>query len=122
MTIREVCKQTDLTVDTVRYYERIKLIEVEKSAYFKNYSQQTLETLIAIKKLRLAGLSLDEIGRLLSIEVKPSELNQKQFAVISAIVDGAIERVKIRVAEIVESQQLLEKMKNKLNKVRYENM
>ena len=69
MTIQQMRKQSGLTIDTIRYYERIGLVEVEKGAYFKNYSQQSLETLIAIKKLRLTGLSLREIKWLLSIEV-----------------------------------------------------
>ena len=122
MTIQQVCKQSGLTVDTIRYYERIGLVEVEKDAYFKNYSHQALETLIAIKKLRLAGLSLSEIIWLLSIEVDSTDLSQKQIDSVSAVIDNAIERTKIRAKEIAESHQLLEKMKYKLNKVSDENM
>ena len=121
MTIQQVCKQCGLTVDTIRYYEKIKLVEVEKGDYFKNYNQQTLETLRAIKQLRLAGLSLAEIKRLLSIEGDPADLSQKQIDCISAIVDNALEQAKARAKEIAESLRLLEKMKNKLSKVSNEN-
>ena len=114
MTIQQMRKQSGLTIDTIRYYERIGLVEVEKGAYFKNYSQQSLETLIAIKKLRLTGLSLREIKWLLSIEDNPADLNQKQFDCISTIIDNAIERTQIRIKEIAESQQLLDNMKRKL--------
>lgn len=122
MTIQQVCKQSGLTVDTIRYYERIGLVEVEKDAYFKNYSHQALETLITIKKLRLAGLSLTEIKWLLSIEVDLTDLSRKQIESVSAVIDNALERAKIRAKEIAESHQLLEKMKYKLNKVSDENM
>ena len=118
MTIQQVCKQSGLTVDTIRYYERIKLINVEKNNYFKNYSSQTLETLIVIKKLRLAGMSISEIKWLLSIDVAPTALSKKQIDSVSAVIDNAIERANIRANEIAESQRLLEKMKNKLVKVR----
>lgn len=121
MTIQQVCKQSGLTIDTIRYYERIGLVEVEKGDYFKNYSQQTLETLIAIKKLRFAGLSLTEIKWLLSIEVDATDLSQKQIDSISAVIDNAIERAKIRAKEIAESQRLLENMKHKLIGVINEN-
>ena len=121
MTIQQVCKQSGLTIDTIRYYERIGLVEVEKGDYFKNYSQQILETLIAIKKLRLAGLSLTEIKWLLSIEVDATDLSQKQIDSISAVIDNAIERAKIRAKEIAESQRLLENMKHKLIGVINEN-
>ena len=121
MTIQQMHKQSGLTINTIRYYERIGLVEVEKGAYFKNYSQQSLETLIAIKKLRLVGLSLYEIKWLLSIEDKPIDLNQKQIDCVSYIIDNAIERTQIRAKEIAESQKLLENMKNKLIGVKNEN-
>lgn len=121
MTIQQVCKQSGLTIDTIRYYEHIGLIEVEKSAYFKNYNQQALETLVAIKKLRLAGLSISEIKLFLSIEVDPTELSREQIDLISTVIDKAIERAKIRAKEIAESQLLLKNMKHKLIGVSSEN-
>ena len=121
MTIQQVCKQSGLTVDTIRYYERIGLIEVQKDDYFKNYTPETLETLIEIKKLRFAGLSLSEIKWLISIEVEASDLSQKQIDSVSAVIDNAIERTNIRAKEIAESQQLLENMKRKLIGVKNEN-
>ena len=121
MTIQQVCKQSGLSADTIRYYERIGLVEIEKGVYFKNYSQQAVETLIAIKKLRLAGLSLPEIKWLLSVEVEPEDLSKKQIDSVSTVIDNAIERAKIRAKEIAESQLLLENMKNKLITVRHEN-
>ena len=120
MTIKKVCIQTGLTVDTIRYYERVGLVKVEKGDYFKNYNQQTVDTLRAIKKLRLAGLSIDEIKWLVSIESDATELSRKQLDSVTAVINNAIERAKIRAREITESQQLLEKMKNKLIKVSHE--
>lgn len=120
MTIQQVCKQSGLSVYTIRYYERVGLIEVEKGVYSKNYSQQALDTLIAIKKLRLARLSLSEIKWLLSIEVNPTDLSRKQIDSVYSVVDNAIERTKIRAKEIAESLQLLENMKHKLIGVRNE--
>ncbi|MCH5160181.1 MAG: MerR family transcriptional regulator [Clostridiales bacterium] len=120
MTVRQVSKQCGLSVDTIRYYERVGLITVEKGSYYKNYDQQTAETLFAIKRLRLAGLSIEEIKWLLSIDVKPTDLSQKQINSISAIIDKTLDRAKIYAKEIAESQLLLENMKNKLITVRNE--
>ena len=121
MTVQQVSKQSGLTVDTIRYYERVGLISVEKGSYFKKYDQQTVDVLLSIKRLRLAGLSIDEIKWLLSIDVEPTGLSQQQLGSICVIIDTAIQRAKIRVKEIAESQQLLERMKNKLNSVSHEN-
>ena len=120
MTVRQVSKQCGISVDTIRYYERVGLITVEKGSYYKNYDQQTVDTLLAIKRLRLAELSIEEIKRLLSIDLEPAELSQKQLDSISAVIDNAINRAKIRAKEIAESQLLLERMKNKLIAVRNE--
>ncbi len=122
MTIQQVCKQSGLSVDTIRYYERIGLVEAEKGAYFKNYSQQALETLVAIKKLRLAGLTLHEIKWLLSIEEEPKDLSPKQINAVFAVIENALERAKNLAKEISESQKLLSEMKNKLSEVSNEDM
>lgn len=121
MTIQQICKQSGLTVNTVRYYERIGLIEAEKGAYFKDYSQEALEALIAIKKLRLAGLTLDEIKWLLSIEADPKNLSQKLIDTISAFLDNAIKNTKKCANEIAEALRLLENMKRKLVGAQNEN-
>ena len=120
MTVRQVSIQCGISVDTIRYYERIGLIAVEKGSYFKNYSKQTVDELIAIKRLRSAGLSIEEIKCLLSIDVEPTDLSQKQLDSISVMIDNALERTKIRAKEVAESQQLLKRMKNKLNTVKNE--
>ena len=120
MTVQNVCKQTGLTVDTIRYYQRLGLVTAEKGDYFINYTQESVDVLLAIKKLRLSGMSLGEIKRLLSIDAEPADLNPKQLNDVSEIVDNALKRTKIRAKEIAEAQQLLENMKNKLNKVSHE--
>lgn len=121
MTIQQICKQSGLTVDTVRYYERIGLIEAEKGAYFKDYSPEALEALLAIKKLRLAGLTLHEIKWLLSIEADPKNLSQKLIDTISAFLDNTIKNTKKCANEIAEALRLLENMKRKLVGAKNEN-
>lgn len=121
MTIQQICKQSGLTVDTVRYYERIGLIEAEKGAYFKDYSPEALEALLAIKKLRLAGLTLHEIKWLLSIEADPKNLSEKLIDTISAFLDNAIKNTKKCANEIAEALRLLENMKRKLVGAQNEN-
>lgn len=119
MTIRQICEKSGLKTDTVRYYERTGLISAVKGAYFKNYDSQTLEALIAIKKLRSAGLSITEIKRLLSIDCEPTELNKEQLDAISEIIDTALQRIEARIKEISEAQLLLSRMHDKIEKVSY---
>lgn len=121
MKIKQVCEQSGLTSDTIRFYEKIGLFSVEKGSYFKLYSEQTVETLIAIKKLRAAGLSISEIKELSSIETEYDELSQEQLNSIIDILDNNIKRVETRANEIAEARQLLKRMQNKLWTAYHEN-
>ena len=121
MKIKEVSELCGLSIDTIRYYERIGLIEVKKTDYFKYYDNLSVETLIVIKKLRLAGLTISEIKKLNSIDKEVNELSAKDVDTVSKIVNRAITTADVKLQEIMEAKQLLEKMKTKLQKVHYGN-
>ncbi|MEG0367928.1 MAG: MerR family transcriptional regulator [Coprobacillus sp.] len=63
MKIAEVCKQFDLTADTLRYYEKIQLMEPVKkdSSGQRNYDEHDLRRINFIKCMRTAGLSIENI-------------------------------------------------------------
>ncbi len=69
MLIGQISKETGLTKDTIRYYEKRGLLKVEQTAsQFNNYKQYTsehLERLELIKKTKRFGFTLNEITDLL---------------------------------------------------------
>ena len=118
MKIKDVSKMCGLSIDTIRYYERIGLIKVQKNGYFKNYDSATVNTLIAIKKLRFVGLSITEIRQLNNLNKEVNKLNANDIEMISKIVDRAVSNVETKLREITEAIQMLEKMKKAFSVVR----
>jgi MerR family transcriptional regulator, aldehyde-responsive regulator len=60
MTISEVSKKYDITTDTLRWYERIGLINgvPRKSSGLRDYDEENCKTIEFIKCMRNAGLSI----------------------------------------------------------------
>jgi MerR family transcriptional regulator, copper efflux regulator len=72
MTIGRLAQLGDVTPDTIRFYEKLKLVrplERSRSGY-RLYDQQALLRLSFIKRAKLLGFSLEEIKKLLNIDSK----------------------------------------------------
>ncbi|MBM7541944.1 MerR family transcriptional regulator [Amphibacillus cookii] len=62
MQLKAVLEETQLTKKAIRYYEDCGLLRtVRKNNGYKDYSQENIEQLKSIKKLRNLGFSIDEI-------------------------------------------------------------
>jgi DNA-binding transcriptional MerR regulator len=64
LSIQEVARRTGFSESTLRYYERIRLIDpvprVTSSSH-RRYAAETVDTLEALACLRSAGMSIDEM-------------------------------------------------------------
>lgn len=69
MKIGELAKQSTLSVDTLRYYEKIGLIDTpgRTESGYRNYSADTPQYLHFIQRAKSVGFSLAEIRDLLGI-------------------------------------------------------
>lgn len=69
MQIGQVSKQTGLSVDTIRFYERNGLIRAARRSEggFRLYSSDDLSALHFIRSLQTLGFSLSEIHEFLSL-------------------------------------------------------
>lgn len=68
--IGELAKQAQVTIDTIRYYEKIGLLPKpqRRSSGYRQYDTRTLDRIIFIKQAQELGLSLVEIAELLSFQ------------------------------------------------------
>lgn len=69
MLIGELSKRMRLARDTIRYYEKLKLLGVEKRYAgngYKDYGREALERLHNIRRLKEVGFTLREIRQLLA--------------------------------------------------------
>lgn len=60
MTIREVAAKYQLTADTLRYYEKMRLIlPSRKQSGFRDYDEEACKRIEFLKCMRSAGISID---------------------------------------------------------------
>lgn len=121
--VGEFSKKSGLSIDTVRYYEKLGLLKPKRSqSRVKNYSDADLEqvkTIIALKKL---NLSLQDIQKMFELDMKYDDKNMtaaEKVAVITdlkSILDKAYKEVLFTEKQIRETKQKLEKSLNKVNK------
>lgn len=63
MTIQEIAAKTNMSTDTLRYYERIGLLPPvpRNAAGIRNYDEYFVNFINFIKKLKASGMSLEHI-------------------------------------------------------------
>ena len=66
LTIGKLANKANISVETIRYYERRGLIKrpVKPENGYRQYGNESLQRLLFIKKAKTLGFSLDEIGNL----------------------------------------------------------
>ncbi|MEO1889158.1 MAG: Hg(II)-responsive transcriptional regulator [Cycloclasticus sp.] len=75
LTIGQLAKTANINVETIRYYQRIGLIQQpEKPTIgYRAYSDETLKRIHFIKRAQQLGFSLKEIGQLLDMSDEQCE-------------------------------------------------
>ncbi len=90
-TKKEVLDLLDITVDTLRNWERSGLVQTDKKENgYKIYSEHNLQILNVIKMLRLANYSLSAILRMLNAIEDRSNANIKDLLNASSDQDDVI--------------------------------
>lgn len=64
----EVVARTDLSKDTLRYYEKLGLISPNRDHYARLYNEKDLERLQHIQQLKHLAYSLNEIQQLVAFD------------------------------------------------------
>lgn len=63
-TIAEVAELLDVTAHTLRYYERIGLLVVDRDAEgHRRYSADTIRRLVFLTRMRLSGMAIRDLQR-----------------------------------------------------------
>jgi MerR family transcriptional regulator, copper efflux regulator len=118
MLIGELSKQTGLSKDTIRFYEKLGLItaisnDVSTKSY-KKYSLETIERLSTIVQGKGLGFTLSEIKQLLD-EWGEGEISKRDL----------IEIIERKIEEVIKKKQQLESIEtyliSKLSKLNVEN-
>ena len=101
LTIGKLAKSCHVNVETIRYYQRIGLMRVPESTQsYRHYSQQDLETLSFIQKAKDAGLQLNEIKELLT-------LNLEDRIQVRRVIEQRLSKIDQRIQELMGLKQRL---------------
>jgi DNA-binding transcriptional MerR regulator len=104
LTIGVLAKQTGLSTDTLRYYEKMGLIRpVRSSSGYRLYRPEVVRILRFIIGAKSLDFTLEEIRALL-------EINSSDRATCEAILsatDAKIEETQMRIGELKEIQNIL---------------
>lgn len=97
MLIGELAKRSGFSRDTIRFYEKIELIVLSKKSRrehnYKDYPLEVLHRLLAIKKYKDLGFTLEEIRELLVRESIQVLDVSKLLDLIDIKIDGVREEI-----------------------------
>ena len=97
LTIQQMATRSGLSEYTLRYYEKIGLIEPiprDGSSGHRRYSAQTAQKVEALACLRACGLSLDDMRKLLELLERGDEAAMEQKALYGAHAEKVAEEIR----------------------------
>ncbi len=105
MNIGQLARQAGVPIDTVRYYERQRLIPepVRSASGYRQYQRGDVIRLNFILRAKTLGFTLDEIGELMAIS-NQSDGDMKQM---KAAAHKKLEVVEERLAELTRMRDAL---------------
>ena len=103
LTIGKLANKANISVETIRYYERRGLIKrpLKPEIGYRQYGNESLQRLLFIKKAKTLGFSLDEIGNLLV-------LSEGRCADVQSLARQKLVGIKTKVNDLQRLEQLLE--------------
>ncbi|MEX2515688.1 MAG: heavy metal-responsive transcriptional regulator [Gammaproteobacteria bacterium] len=110
ISIGEAARRTGLSVDTLRYYEKIQLMPclARDSGGRRRYSERDLSQLRFIQRAQRCDFSLTEIGELLKLRRAP-EASRPQ---VQQLTEQKLEDIKTRLEDLERLQHELELLLN----------
>ncbi|NAR97690.1 MerR family DNA-binding protein [Acinetobacter haemolyticus] len=104
MLIGELAKQAQLSRDTIRFYEKIKLIQsITRNNGYKDYPEQTLQQLQLIRTAKHLGFSLSEIQQILQM----TEQNEIPAPQVQNIFQEKLNMIDKKIAQLNQIKNML---------------
>ena len=106
MTIGQLAATGDVNVETIRYYQREKLLPTPKRIYgsIRRYGEEELKRLLFIKRAQVLGFSLREITLLLQLA------EGEHCAETQALAEKKLDVIKRKFADLLAIESVLKKL------------
>lgn len=107
MLIGELSQRVNLSRDTIRFYEKTKLIQsLVRNNGYKDYSEQTIQQLKLIQTAKNLGFTLAEIKQISNL-INENEIPATQFHTILLEKLGTIQE---KITQLLQMQNMLENL------------
>lgn len=108
LRIGDVASSCGLSVDAVRYYERVGLLVAEgrTAGGFRTYNADAIERLTFVKQAQCLGLRLREIRELLGV---PGDRGRQHCQRVRAVLVRRLDDVKSQMKELARFQRTLKR-------------
>lgn len=106
-TIGQVARQTGCRIETIRYYEKEKLLKPDRTAGgHRLYSLDQIERVFVVKRSRELGFSLGEIRRLLDI----ADVKTGSCRAVIDIAENHLRDVQSKIADLKKIERTLQRL------------
>ena len=108
LTIGQLAKQSGVGVETLRYYERQKLLPEppRRRSGYRAYPRETVNRIRFIRRAKELGFSLQEIDELLTLRAE----SEGQCREVLARAQGKIADITERIASLERMKRALERL------------
>ena len=107
--IRDLANKTQLSTDSIRFYEKKQLIQPSFRAdnNYRYYDDEALKRLIFIKRCRALDMSLKEIELLIELEQK----SDQDYYVVNNVIDEYLKYIESKISELQKFQLQLQQLR-----------
>ncbi len=116
MEIGEFSKKTGIKIDTLRYYNKIELLEPQRVNNRRRYAEEDIDKAMAILKLKKLNFSLEEIKALFDLE---KDINEEHDLTPhnKAQIEECLDVIQKKYYEILEKERVITQMKHTIEKM-----
>ncbi|SDY80670.1 MerR HTH family regulatory protein [Proteiniborus ethanoligenes] len=116
MLIGEVSKEYGIGIETLRYYDRIGLLTIERRKNNRHYTEKDIKKLQNIMAMKEMMFTLEDIKKLLEIDER-IDRGLENRTIDNKDINTLLEGVKSKHLEILEKEKQLKKVKMHLEKI-----
>ncbi len=116
MLIGDVSKKYNIGIETLRYYDNIGLLTVERRNNNRFYGEKDIKKLENIKAMKEMMFTLEDIKTILEIDERVDN-GLEDKAVNRNDINMLLKEVKLKHMEILQKEKELEKVKGQLEKL-----
>ena len=104
MKISEISSVTGVSIDTLRYYEKINLLKIKRTnSGIRMYSDSDVSSIRFIKQAQKIGFSLDDISQLLHFRNDPENAKPQ----VRSMINSKLELISLRIQELSQMKEEL---------------